>query len=146
MRSSHAPRRRSLHFQALWISLRSDGRAQGRSPKSGIVMHHPPSFRKTNVQEKLALPSDVGRSHVVRVKRGDSNITILTLARLASVKDWVFPAPAPRILWRGLPKRRWCVDSEFRTSAANRPVRRELKGDAVRVPPRWRLPSKSPLS
>jgi hypothetical protein len=53
-------------------------------------MHHSASFRKTNVQVKLALPSNVGRFHVVRVKRGDSNITILTLARLAAALSLTF--------------------------------------------------------
>lgn len=35
-------------------------------------------------QEKLALLAEVDRSYVGRVERGDNNVAILTLARLAS--------------------------------------------------------------
>ena len=38
-------------------------------------------------QEKLALLSDVDRSYVGRVERGDNNIAVLTLARLAGALD-----------------------------------------------------------
>jgi len=34
-------------------------------------------------QEKLALLADVDRSYVGRVERGDNNVAVLTLARLA---------------------------------------------------------------
>ena len=35
-------------------------------------------------QERLALLADVDRSYVGRVERGDNNVAVLTLARLAS--------------------------------------------------------------
>lgn len=38
-------------------------------------------------QEKLALLADVDRSYVGRVERGDNNVAVLTLARLASALD-----------------------------------------------------------
>jgi len=38
-------------------------------------------------QEKLALLSDVDRSYVGRVERGDNNVAVLTLARLATALD-----------------------------------------------------------
>lgn len=38
-------------------------------------------------QEKLALLSEVDRSYVGRVERGDNNVAILTLARLAAALD-----------------------------------------------------------
>jgi len=34
-------------------------------------------------QEKLALLADVDRSYVGRIERGDNNVAVLTLARLA---------------------------------------------------------------
>lgn len=36
-------------------------------------------------QEKLALLAEVDRSYVGRVERGDNNVAILTLSKLASV-------------------------------------------------------------
>ena len=38
-------------------------------------------------QEKLALLSEVDRSYVGRVERGDNNVAVLTLARLAAALD-----------------------------------------------------------
>lgn len=38
-------------------------------------------------QEKLALLSEVDRSYVGRVERGDNNVAVLTLARLATALD-----------------------------------------------------------
>lgn len=38
-------------------------------------------------QEKLALLSEVDRSYVGRVERGDNNVAVLTLARLADALD-----------------------------------------------------------
>lgn len=38
-------------------------------------------------QEKLALLAEVDRSYVGRVERGDNNIAVLTLARLARALD-----------------------------------------------------------
>jgi transcriptional regulator with XRE-family HTH domain len=38
-------------------------------------------------QEKLALLSEVDRSYVGRIERGDNNVAILTLARLAAALD-----------------------------------------------------------
>ena len=38
-------------------------------------------------QEKLALLAEVDRSYLGRVERGDNNVAILTLARLASALD-----------------------------------------------------------
>lgn len=38
-------------------------------------------------QEKLALLSEVDRSYVGRVERGDNNVAVLTLARLAVALD-----------------------------------------------------------
>jgi len=38
-------------------------------------------------QEKLALLAEVDRSYVGRVERGDNNVAVLTLARLAGVLD-----------------------------------------------------------
>ncbi len=38
-------------------------------------------------QEKLALLAEVDRSYVGRVERGDNNVAVLTLARLASALD-----------------------------------------------------------
>jgi len=38
-------------------------------------------------QEKLALLADVDRSYVGRVERGDNNVAVLTLARLANALD-----------------------------------------------------------
>lgn len=38
-------------------------------------------------QEKLALLASVDRSYVGQVERGDNNVAILTLARLASALD-----------------------------------------------------------
>lgn len=38
-------------------------------------------------QEKLALLAEVDRSYVGQVERGDNNVAILTLARLAAALD-----------------------------------------------------------
>lgn len=38
-------------------------------------------------QEKLALLAEVDRSYVGRVERGDNNVAVLTLARLANTLD-----------------------------------------------------------
>ena len=38
-------------------------------------------------QERLALLADVDRSYVGRVERGDNNVAVLTLARLADALD-----------------------------------------------------------
>ena len=38
-------------------------------------------------QEKLALLAEVDRSYVGRVERGDNNVAVLTLARLAQALD-----------------------------------------------------------
>ncbi len=38
-------------------------------------------------QEKLALLAEVDRSYVGRVERGDNNVAVLTLARLANALD-----------------------------------------------------------
>lgn len=38
-------------------------------------------------QEKLALMAEVDRSYVGRIERGDNNVAILTLARLADALD-----------------------------------------------------------
>lgn len=38
-------------------------------------------------QEKLALMAEVDRSYVGRVERGDNNVAVLTLARLASALE-----------------------------------------------------------
>lgn len=38
-------------------------------------------------QEKLALLAEVDRSYVGRVERGDNNVAVLTLARLATALD-----------------------------------------------------------
>ena len=38
-------------------------------------------------QERLALLSEVDRSYVGRVERGDNNVAVLTLARLAAALD-----------------------------------------------------------
>ncbi len=38
-------------------------------------------------QEELALLADVDRSYVGRVERGDNNVAVLTLARLAYALD-----------------------------------------------------------
>lgn len=38
-------------------------------------------------QEKLALMAEVDRSYVGRVERGDNNVAVLTLARLAAALD-----------------------------------------------------------
>jgi ribosome-binding protein aMBF1 (putative translation factor) len=38
-------------------------------------------------QEKLALLAEVDRSYVGRVERGDNNVAVLTLARLAGALD-----------------------------------------------------------
>lgn len=38
-------------------------------------------------QERLALLADVDRSYVGRVERGDNNVAVLTLARVASALD-----------------------------------------------------------
>ncbi len=38
-------------------------------------------------QEKLALLADVDRSYVGRVERGDNNVALLTLARLADALE-----------------------------------------------------------
>lgn len=38
-------------------------------------------------QEKLALLAEVDRSYVGRVERGDNNVALLTLARLANALD-----------------------------------------------------------
>lgn len=38
-------------------------------------------------QEKLALLAEVDRSYVGRVERGDNNVAVLTLARLAKALD-----------------------------------------------------------
>lgn len=38
-------------------------------------------------QEKLALLAEVNRSYVGRVERGDNNVALLTLARLAKALD-----------------------------------------------------------
>lgn len=46
-------------------------------------------------QEKLALLAEVDRSYVGRVERGDNNVAVLTLARLAGALRvlWIFPLP-----------------------------------------------------
>jgi len=38
-------------------------------------------------QEKLALLSEVDRSYVGRIERGDNNVALLTLSRLAKALD-----------------------------------------------------------
>lgn len=38
-------------------------------------------------QEKLALLAEVDRSYVGRIERGDNNVAVLTLARLADALD-----------------------------------------------------------
>jgi transcriptional regulator with XRE-family HTH domain len=38
-------------------------------------------------QEKLALMAEVDRSYVGRIERGDNNVAVLTLARLADALD-----------------------------------------------------------
>jgi transcriptional regulator with XRE-family HTH domain len=38
-------------------------------------------------QEKLALISEVDRSYVGRIERGDNNVAVLTLARMAAALD-----------------------------------------------------------
>ncbi len=38
-------------------------------------------------QEELALMADVDRSHLGRVERGDNNVAMLTLVRLANALD-----------------------------------------------------------
>ena len=38
-------------------------------------------------QEKLALLSEVDRSYVGRIERGDNNVAVLTLARMAAALD-----------------------------------------------------------
>lgn len=38
-------------------------------------------------QEKLALLAEVDRSYVGRVERGDNNVAVLTLTRLATALD-----------------------------------------------------------
>jgi len=38
-------------------------------------------------QERLALLAELDRSHVGRVERGDNNVAVLTLARLAAALD-----------------------------------------------------------
>ena len=38
-------------------------------------------------QEKLALLSEVDRSYVGRIERGDNNVAVLTLGRLAAALD-----------------------------------------------------------
>lgn len=38
-------------------------------------------------QERLALTAEVDRSYVGRVERGDNNVAVLTLMRLASALD-----------------------------------------------------------
>lgn len=38
-------------------------------------------------QEKLALLAEIDRSYVGRVERGDNNVALLTLARLAAALD-----------------------------------------------------------
>ena len=38
-------------------------------------------------QEKLALMAEIDRSYVGRVERGDNNVALLTLARLAAALD-----------------------------------------------------------
>jgi len=38
-------------------------------------------------QEKLALLSEVDRSYVGRIERGDNNVAVLTLSRLAKALD-----------------------------------------------------------
>ena len=42
---------------------------------------------KSISQEKLALLAEVDRSYVGRVERGDNNVAILTLLKLASALD-----------------------------------------------------------
>lgn len=42
---------------------------------------------KSISQEKLALLAEVDRSYVGRVERGDNNVAVLTLARLANALD-----------------------------------------------------------
>lgn len=42
---------------------------------------------KSISQEKLALLAEVDRSYVGRVERGDNNVVVLTLARLANALD-----------------------------------------------------------
>ena len=42
---------------------------------------------KSISQERLALTAEVDRSYVGRVKRGDNNVAVLTLIRLASALD-----------------------------------------------------------
>jgi len=50
------------------------------------------AIRRTRIeqgisQEKLALLAEVDRSYVGRVERGDNNVAVLTLARLAKALD-----------------------------------------------------------
>lgn len=42
---------------------------------------------KSISQEKLALIAEVDRSYVGRIERGDNNVAILTLAKLAAALD-----------------------------------------------------------
>lgn len=44
-------------------------------------------LEKNISQERLALLAEVDRSYVGRVERGDNNVAILTLARLAGALD-----------------------------------------------------------
>lgn len=45
------------------------------------------SFIEKISQEKLALLTEVDRSYVGRVERGDNNVAVLTLSRLADALD-----------------------------------------------------------
>lgn len=38
-------------------------------------------------QEELALKADIDRSHLGRIERGDNNVAILTLTRIAQAMD-----------------------------------------------------------
>lgn len=38
-------------------------------------------------QEELALKADIDRSHLGRIERGDNNVAILTLVRIAQAMD-----------------------------------------------------------
>lgn len=44
-------------------------------------------LEKSISQEKLALLAEVDRSYVGRVERGDNNVALLTLSRLAGALD-----------------------------------------------------------
>jgi transcriptional regulator with XRE-family HTH domain len=62
------------------------------SKKSVISVRFSKALREVRIaqkisQEKLALLAEVDRSYVGRIVRGDNNVAIVTLARLASALD-----------------------------------------------------------